>query len=198
MLVLTLGTDRQTNQWRQRCGGRQQVNGGDFVTRWASQFKSSVIETTGHKSSCKKFCTVKIKVTVNVVQLTRVVKARSCQRMCVDRDSPLYIYIPAVMLCCHGYILVLLFFYAVPNVIPLFIGNLHRKVMQLILWTTHGDSYRVGQTLQCWQICCAEFADGTTIYISVHRWSKCGIVPCLRAQPGVRNTHHNDCRITKR
>ena len=29
-------------------------------------------------------------------------------------------------------------------------------------------------------------ADGTNIYISVHRWSKCDKVPCLGAQAGVR------------
>ena len=34
-------------------------------------------------------------------------------------------------------------------------------------------------------------ADGTTIYISVHRWSKCDKVPCLGAQAGIRNQQRN-------
>ena len=44
----------------------------------------------------------------------------------------------------------------------------------------------------------SEITDGTNIYISVHRWSKCGKVPCLGAQGMVQNRQHNDCRITKR
>ena len=39
--------------------------------------------------------------------------------------------------------------------------------------------------------------DGTNVSISVHTWSKCGKVPCLGAQAGVRNPQRNDCRTTK-
>ena len=34
-------------------------------------------------------------------------------------------------------------------------------------------------------------ANGTTIYISVHRWSKYDEVPCLRAQVGFESTFSN-------
>ena len=39
-------------------------------------------------------------------------------------------------------------------------------------------------------------ADGTTIYMSVHVWSKYDKVPCLGAQAGDTNPHHNEMQCT--
>ena len=44
----------------------------------------------------------------------------------------------------------------------------------------------------------SEVTDGTTIYISVHRWSKYDKVSCLGAQAGVQSRQRDDCRKTKR
>ena len=40
-------------------------------------------------------------------------------------------------------------------------------------------------------------ADGTTIYISVHRWSKHDKVPCLGHKPGIRTHNATKCKAQR-
>ena len=45
-------------------------NVSDTIQKWIA-----IIETTGHESSCKQFCTIQIKVTANMPQIPHIVKA---------------------------------------------------------------------------------------------------------------------------
>ena len=47
-----------------------EVNVGDIIQKWITR-----IEITEHKSSCKSFCTMLIKVTANMLQIQHMVKA---------------------------------------------------------------------------------------------------------------------------
>ena len=47
-----------------------EVNVGDTIQKWIA-----IIKTTGHKSSCKLFCFIQVKVTENTPQILHMVKA---------------------------------------------------------------------------------------------------------------------------
>ena len=80
----------------------------------------------------------------------------------------------------------------------------------LVLWIKKREPYRLGNfwtyllktwmgayivnvkdTFNVWNHCQRQF-QLTTIYLSVHGWSKCDKVPCLRAQARFKRTAH-DC-----